>query len=63
MTEDRINELRDWFEHEHPVCECLDEIERLRAALKKIRDGHRVYVGRRVIDGAWARIARKALGG
>lgn len=29
MTPARIAELREHFDHEHPVNECLDEIERL----------------------------------
>ena len=36
MTAERIQELREAFEYEHPVCECIDEIERLRAAMSAI---------------------------
>ena len=36
MTPERIKELREHFEYEHPVNECIDEIEQLRAALKQI---------------------------
>ena len=43
MTPERINELREYFEYEHPVNECIDEIERLRKTLRESADAIEEY--------------------